>query len=202
MGLMFPTETKSIIEGLLFVSKEPLTLKIIAQIVEIPESDVKMLVEELVGDFNNEHHGISIQLVANGYQMCTRPELSAYIEKLYKPQNSYGLSKAALETLAIIAYKQPITRSEIEVIRGVKVDSSIGTLVEKNLIKEIGRKEGPGRPMLFGTTTSFLKYFGLRDMNELPAPEVFALQHSDPDQLNLEGNQEREIGFENTKGED
>lgn len=186
MGLMFPKETKSIIESLLFVSKEPLTLKTLSNIIEIPENEIKTLVDELFEEYNSREHGINISIVANGFQMHTRPEFAPYIEKLYKPQNSYGLSRAALETLAIIAYKQPITRAEIEAIRGVKADSSIGTLVEKNLIKEVGRKEGPGRPVLFGTTDSFLKYFGLRNISELPDPDKFAVQHGISDQIELE----------------
>lgn len=186
MGLMFPNETKSILECLLFVSKEPLTIKTMAQILEMPENDIMVLVEELVDEYSDPRHGIGIQAVANGYQMCTRPEYAVYIEKLYRPQNSYGLSRAALETLAIIAYKQPVTRAEVEAIRGVKVDSSIGTLVEKNLVREVGRKEGPGRPMLFGTTPSFLRYFGLRDLAELPDPEEFAAKHQHIDQMDLE----------------
>lgn len=189
MGLMFPTETKSIIESLLFVSKEPLALKTLSQILEMPEQEIKVLIHELTVEYNSGSHGINISMVAGGYQMHTRPEFAPYIEKLYKPQNSYGLSKAALETLAIIAYKQPITRAEIESIRGVKVDSSIGTLVEKNLIREVGRKEGPGRPMLFGTSDSFLKYFGLRDLSELPDPETFAVQHGLSDQMEFEQTQ-------------
>ena len=186
MGLMFPKETKSVIECLLFVTKEPLSLKILAQILEMPEGDVSVMVEELIAEYNNTPHGINIQIVANGYQFSTRPEFAPYIEKLYKPQNSYGLSKAALETLAIIAYKQPITRAAVEVIRGVKVDSSIGTLTEKNLVREVGRKDGPGRPMLFGTTPAFLRYFGLKDLSELPDPEEFAARHQRLEQLDLE----------------
>lgn len=185
MGMLFPMETKAILECLLFVSKEPLPLKTLAQITELPESDVQVVMEELTAEYSSGR-GITIQIVANGYQFCTRPEFAGYIEKLYKPQNSHGLSKAALETLAIIAYKQPITRAEVEAIRGVKVDSSIGTLVEKNLVREVGRKEGPGRPILFGTTPSFLKYFGLRDLTELPDPLEFAAGHESVDQLNIE----------------
>lgn len=186
MGLMFPKETKSIIESLLFVSKEPLTIKTLSYVLELPESEIQPLVNELVEEYNLEDKGINMSIVANGYQMHTRPEFAPYIEKLYKPQNSYGLSRAALETLAIIAYKQPITRAEIEAIRGVKADSSIGTLVEKNLVKEVGRKEGPGRPVLFGTSDSFLKYFGLKDISELPDPAKFAVEHGISDQIELE----------------
>ena len=186
MGVMFPEETKSIIECLLFVAKEPLSLKTLAQLLEMPENDITLLVEELAAEYNGGVRGINIQFVANGYQMFTRPELAPYIEKLYKPQSSYGISRAALETLAIVAYKQPITRAEIESIRGVKVDSAIGTLVEKNLVKEVGRREGPGRPVLFGTTPAFLRYFGLKDLSELPDMEEFAARHGEPEQMDLE----------------
>jgi len=103
MGMMFPSETKSILECLLFVTKEPLSLKTLAHIVDLPEDDIKVMMDELVLEYSTGR-GINIQVVANGYQLCTRHEFASYIEKLYKPQNSYGLSKAALETLAIIAY--------------------------------------------------------------------------------------------------
>ncbi len=186
MGLMFPKETRSIIESLLFVSKEPLTLKTLSLILEVPENDIKPLIEELTTQYNSADHGINISIVANGYQMHTRPEFAPYIEKLYRPQNTYGLSRAALETLAIIAYKQPVTRAEIEAIRGVKTESSIGTLVEKNLVREVGRKEGPGRPVLFGTTDSFLRYFGLKSISELPDPEKFAVEHGISDQIDFD----------------
>ena len=98
----------------------------------------------------------------------TKPELAVYLEKLKKVPRQVPLSQAALETLAIIAYKQPITRAEIETIRGVRVDSSLSTLLERGLIEETGRKEGPGRPILYGTTKGFLKYFGLNSLDELP----------------------------------
>lgn len=170
---MFPEETKAIIECLLFVASEPVSLKTICEISGIEKEDAIQIIEELKGEYEGRNRGIRIQEIAKGYQMCTKPQFAEYIERLYKPQSSYGLSRAALETLAIVAYKQPITRGEVETIRGVKVDSSIGNLVEKNLIKEVGRKEGPGRPILFGTTDNFLKYFGLNDISGLPDPEDF-----------------------------
>lgn len=185
MGLMFPGETKAIIESLLFVTKEPLTLKTLSHILELPEREIREMLDELIAEYNTDKHGINIQLVANGYQLYTRPEFAPYIEKLYKPQNTYGLSRAALETLAIVAYKQPVTRAQIEVIRGVKVDSSLGTLTEKNLVREVGRKDGPGRPMLFGTTEKFLRYFGLKDLSELPNPNQFASREEVFDQLDF-----------------
>ncbi len=176
MGLVSAHQTKLIIECLLFVSREPLTVETLARILELPENKVRSLAEELITEYDRKQRGIEIRLVANGYQMYTRPEFAPYIERLYQPQQSSGLSKAALETLAIIAYKQPVTRAEVEAIRGVRIDSVLGTLVEKNLVRELGRKEGPGRPILFGTTPGFLRYFGLRDLSELPDPEEFAGQ--------------------------
>ena len=180
MTVLFPRETKAAIECLLFVSKEPVSVKNMVQILELNEEDVLFLIEELQCEYQDR--GIQIQEIANGYQMCTRPEFAPYIEQLYKPQTSYGLSRAALETLAIIAYKQPITRAEVEAIRGVKIDSSLGTLVDKNLVREVGRKDGPGRPILFGTTPSFLKYFGLMDLDGLPDPEEFLALNSTEEQ--------------------
>lgn len=184
--VMFPEETKAIIECLLFVAKEPLNLKNLSEILELPSAEVKEIVEELKSDYASAKKGMIIKEIARGYQLCTRPEFAPYIEKLYKPQGSYGLSNAALETLAIIAYKQPITRGEIEFLRGVKVDRAVTSLMEKNLIKEAGRKEGPGRPVLFGTTDEFLKYFGLRDLKDLPNPADFISQNNSQDQLGLE----------------
>ncbi|KNZ70803.1 chromosome segregation and condensation protein ScpB [Thermincola ferriacetica] len=178
MTVMFPADNKAAIECLLFVAKEPLTPKNISQIIGIPEEDVKDLVFQLMKEYEREDRGIQVVEVAHGYQMCTKKQYADYIEKLYKPQTHYGLSRAALETLAIIAYKQPITRAEVEAIRGVKIDSSLGTLLDKNLVREVGRREGPGRPILFGTTPSFLRYFGLKDLSELPAPEEFLTQNT------------------------
>jgi len=185
MAVLFPEETKGIIECLLFVATEPVSLKTICEIAEIDKEDALELMGELQEEYRRRRRGLQILEIAKGYQLCTRPEFASYIERLYKPQSSSGLSKAALETLAIIAYKQPITRGEIEMIRGVKVDSSIATLVEKELIKEVGRKDGPGRPVLFGTTPDFLRYFGLKDLKDLPDPEEFIIQNTIEDE-NLE----------------
>ena len=119
-------------------------------------------------DYHRGKKGIQIIEVANGYQFCTHPECGAYIEKLQKTPRNVGLSPAAIETLAIVAYKQPIAKAEIEALRGVSVESSLATLVDKNLIEEAGRKEAPGRPILYRTTKQFLKYFGLNHLDELP----------------------------------
>lgn len=166
---LFPDEAKNAIEALLFVANEPLSVKIIAEILERSPYDVEVLLKEIKADCEKEERGFCLLEVAGGYSFVTRPEYAPYIEKLVKPRLN-TLTQAALETLAIVAYKQPITRSEIDEIRGVKSDRALNTLVERTLIQEIGRKEGPGRPIVYGTTKDFLKHFGLKNLEELPLP--------------------------------
>ncbi|HEX3033210.1 MAG TPA: SMC-Scp complex subunit ScpB [Bacillota bacterium] len=179
MTVLFHDETKAVLECLLFVASEPLTLKRMAQVAEIDVKDAQELINELQQDYRQGKRGLQIIEIANGYQLTSRPELAPYIERLYRPQSAHGLSRAALETLAIVAYKQPVTRGDMELIRGVKVDSSINTLVEKGLVKEVGRKEGAGRPVLFGTTDKFLQHFGLRTPADLPSLEEFMVTASE-----------------------
>lgn len=167
MSTLFPDEAKSIIEALLFVSSEPLSAKNLAEIIERSEEDVLIMLREIRADCERDNRGFCLMEIAGGFLFATRTEHAPYVEKLVKPRLS-TLSQAALETLAIIAYKQPITRSEIDEIRGVKSDSSVATLTERGLITDVGRKDAPGRPVLFGTTPGFLKYFGLRSINDLP----------------------------------
>lgn len=171
MSTLFPDDTKSIIEALLFVSSEPLSVKTLGEILERSEEDVSSLLREIKADCEREGRGFSLLEIAGGYSFATRTEHASYVEKLVKPRLN-TLSQAALETLAIISYKQPITRSEIDDIRGVKSDSSVATLIERGLIQDIGRKDAPGRPVLFGTTSDFLKYFGLRSVADLPVIKV------------------------------
>lgn len=159
---------KAIIEALIFASSEPITSKIISEIVAIDEHTVKQIISDLMEDYRRSKKGIQITEVANGYQYCTHPDCAPYLERLQKVPRNVGLSQAAIETLAIIAYKQPITKAEIESLRGVSVESPLGTLVEKNLIEESGRKDAPGRPILYRTTSKFLRYFGLNDLEDLP----------------------------------
>lgn len=170
MPTLFPDETKSIIEALLFVANEPLSVKTIAEITERSAYDVEVLLKEIKADCERQMKGFCLLEVAEGYSFITRSEYAPYIEKLVKPRLN-ALTQAALETLAIIAYKQPVTKSEIDEIRGVNSDSALNTLLERTLIEETGRKEGPGRPILYGTTKDFLKYFGLKDLKELPSPK-------------------------------
>ncbi|MBO8170637.1 MAG: SMC-Scp complex subunit ScpB [Bacillaceae bacterium] len=169
---------KSVMEGLLFVAgDEGIEAKELADVLEIDTDTVIDLIHDMQADFKRQKRGLQIVEVAQAFQLTTLPEHAPYFEKLaYSPTYS-TLSQASLETLAIIAYRQPITRAEIEEIRGVKSDRAITNLTNKQLIQEIGRAEGPGRPILYGTSREFLEYFGLKSINDLPpVPEL------DPDQ--------------------
>lgn len=162
------TTARAIAEALIFTSSEPISIKTMAMIIGVDERTLKQMVSDLMEDYRQKQCGIQIIEVSNGYQFATNPEYAVYIEKLQKMPRNIGLSQAAIETLAIVAYKQPITKAEIEALRGVSIESSLATLVDKGLIEEAGRKESPGRPILYGTTKRFLKYFGLKDLDELP----------------------------------
>lgn len=164
----------SIIESLLFVSGEPLELKQIASIIECSTNFTKDLMKDMSKLYNEDNRGIKIIDINNTYSLVTKSENSIYIEKLLGINSRQSLSQAALETLAIIAYKQPITRVDIDEIRGVKSERAISSLVEKRLIKESGRLDVPGRPILYGTTEEFLKYFGLQNIDQIPSLSIFA----------------------------
>lgn len=156
------------IEALLFASGQPLSPEKIAGILNIQIEHIHTLIEDMTALMNDEKRGLTIVEVAGGYQLCTKPLFFTIVSKLADIQDS-RLSTAALETLAIIAFKQPVTRQEIESIRGVKADKVIATLLERLLIKEIGRKEAVGRPIIYGTTNEFLQCFGLKSLDDLPA---------------------------------
>lgn len=157
---------KNILKSLLFVSNNPLTLKQFKEVLgEIDIKDIKLALEELKNDTEDSFQVIEI---AEGYQMTTREKYSLWIRKLFQSNKRSKLSTSALETLAIIAYRQPIIKSEIEHIRGVDSTGVIQNLLEKNLIKITGKKKGPGHPFLYGTTLEFLSYFGLKDISCLP----------------------------------
>jgi len=162
---------KAILEAILLAAPDPLPLKRISEVMGLDEKDARILVDDLRKEYQQPGRGLYVQEIAGGYVLTTRPEYAEYVEKLLQPRGR-GLSHAALETLAIVAYRQPITKAEIEGVRGVSVDRSIETLLERRLVRELGRKESPGRPVLFGTTKEFLQYFGLRDVSELPSLTV------------------------------
>lgn len=174
-------ETYRIIEGLIFAAPYPLTVKEISEITEIDEKIVQRLIEDVAARYENS--GIMLRCVAGGYQFVTRPDLKEWVEKLGRKIVNTPLSASALETLAIIAYQQPVTRSEIEQIRGVRADSAINTLLERELIRELGRKDGPGRPIVFGTTDKFLMEFNLKSLDDLPRKNEFPRLTSGSDTL-------------------
>ncbi|MCS7254071.1 MAG: SMC-Scp complex subunit ScpB [Armatimonadota bacterium] len=162
-------QLKRAIECLLFVSDKPLSLNELKEVLEANGELIKGLIGELISEYD-ERSGLAIVEVAGGYQMVTRPEYAFYVSRLRQPRR-IRLSRASLETLAIIAYRQPITHPEIEHIRGVDSSGCIARLLELGLIKVVGRKESPGRPYLYATTERFLETFGLKDLSQLPPIE-------------------------------
>lgn len=159
-----------ILESLLFAAgDEGLTVKQLAKVMEIPEYRAEELLIQLKEEYEeNDNRGITLVQLAGTYQLATKKENAVYLKRLVETPNHASLSQASLETLTIIAYKQPITKAEIEEIRGVKTERPIQTLIAKGFIQEVGRKEGMGRAILYGTTKEFLDYFGLKDIEELP----------------------------------
>jgi len=167
-------ELKPAIESLLFVADEPLPFKQLCKALgEVPESDVLTALQELAADYEARNSGLEVREIAGGWRISTRPQNHEFIRKYLKSRPSARLSLPALETLAVIAYKQPITIPEILEIRGVSSSSAIKTLLEKRLIVTKGRKETVGRPMMYGTSKEFLIQFGLKDLTELPSIEDF-----------------------------
>lgn len=164
---------KAIAEGLLFLSGEPLPLARLAEVLGITVPETRQVIESLKRDYETLPRGMMLREVAGGFQLVSRPEYAEYYVKLSPGAEKGRLSQAALETLAIIVYRQPVTRMEVEAIRGVKCEKAIATLIERRLVKEVGRAEGVGRPILYGTTDEFLKYFGLKSLDDLPPVENF-----------------------------
>ncbi len=166
-------EAKAIIEALLFISGQPLSMAEIKRILELGEAEIKGLLEEFRTEYDMRGSGLQVAEVAQGYQIVTRQQYAPWVRKLANITVSAKLSQAALETLAIVAYKQPAIKAEIEAIRGVNSDGVMKTLLERSLIKILGRREMPGRPLMYGTTKEFLQYFGLKDLSDLPTLKEF-----------------------------
>ncbi len=165
---------KSILESLLFVNERPIEVKEFTEVLGMEKKVIVQKLDELVADYAERDTGVCIVKVAGGYQMCSLPANEEWVRKMFQQKNKQRFSTAALETVAIIAYKQPVTRAEIALIRGVNVDGVMRNLLELGLIKEAGRKEVPGRPFLYITTRKFLEYFGLNSLNDLPKLEEFS----------------------------
>lgn len=162
-------ELKAVLEGLLFSSgHEGININQISEVLEVSKSHVSYLIDELIYDYESQSRGIRIGKSQSNYYLTTKPEHNIYYKKLLSSPNQAKLSQAALETLAIIAYNQPITRVEIEDIRGVNSDRAVQTLVARSLVEEKGRKNTVGKPTLFGTSIDFLTFFGLSTLEDLP----------------------------------
>jgi segregation and condensation protein B len=172
---MSDNNLKSALEALLFASDKPLTIEQIKNALDTKETEqLRAVIQDLKSEYESTNRGMRIAEIANGYQMVTATNFAPFLKKLYKARHVERLSKPALETLAIIAYKQPLTKREIESLRNVNVDGVVKNLLEKDLIRVSGRKKAPGRPLVFATTRQFLEYFGLKSLEELPKMEDFS----------------------------
>ena len=169
-------DAKSIMEALLFITDQPISLRSFVELFdqEFPLQEIHAMADEITRTYQEQASALELREIAGGWQFSSRPEFGPWIRKLLKDRLTYRLSSSAMETLSIIAYKQPITRSEIEEIRGVEVLAVLDTLLERRLIRIAGRKETVGRPLLYGTTPDFLKSFGLNDLEDLPSIESLA----------------------------
>ncbi len=201
-------DAKAVLESILFISGEPVTLDMLRKTVEIDKYNTERLLRELISDYSLRNTGLIIIEVADGFQMVTNPACSPWVKKLLSTSIPKKLTQSSLETIAIVAYKQPIIKAEIEAIRGVNSDGVVKTLLERRLIKILGRKEVPGRPLMYGTTGEFMQYFGLKDLSELPTlkefeevdipepPEAAPESSNDPGTPDDEDSQERVQGQE------
>lgn len=165
--MFFRDHETAALEALLFMAKEPLSVEKLAEIIELTEGEVCELLQDLRRRYTEPVSGLVLVEINEGFKLGTKPELASYVEILYK-QPVQNLSNAALEVLSIVAYKQPITRGEVDFLRGVQSDRALATLTEKGLVHETGRKDGPGRPILYGTTEKFLLHFNFASLSDLP----------------------------------
>jgi len=178
---MNKTEIKKIVEALLFASPEPLTQSKVNGIFSPDSPNLKKIIEQLNIQYNNEDHAFEIRQVSGGYQLVSSDVYEPYIRRMLNRAGRISLSSASMDSLSIIAYKQPISRYEIEAIRGVDSSGVLKTLLGKKLIKIKGRDNGPGRPLLYQTTNTFLEYFGINRLSDLPKlKEITELMDSDP----------------------
>ncbi len=161
----------SLLESILFAAGDTVPVLQLSEIMEISEDEVVAVAEKLNQEYMDKSRGLRVIRLEDSYQLCTAEEFFPYIQKLKEPKRRQNLSPAALETLAVVAYHQPVTRSSVEFIRGVNSDGPVNTLIERGLIEEHGRLDAPGRPILYVTTEEFLRSFGLSSLSGLPDPE-------------------------------
>ena len=184
--LLQTDDAKQIVENLLFITDRPLKPSRIAEVVEtVNAKRVLELIQELAKEYEDTGRSIRILEIGGGYQMCTKPEYGRWVRRLYNEKMTTRLSNAALETLAIIAYKQPVTRAEMEMIRGVDVAAPLDRLLERGLVRVLGKRDTIGRPMVYGTTDEFLRLFGLNKISELPDLQEFAAKQLQEKQEDL-----------------
>lgn len=167
-------QAKAVIEAVLFTMGDSVEIGRLAQVIETGEKETREILDEMKEEYLSEGSGIAIMELENSVQLCTKPEMYEYLIKIASTPRKLALTDALLETLSIVAYKQPVTRLEIERIRGVNCDHALNKLLEYDLVTELGRMDAPGRPLLFGTTEQFLRCFGVKSLEELP--ELSALQ--------------------------
>lgn len=167
-------EIRAILEAILFVSAEPLTVeRCVSVLGQVTKADVRRALGRMELDYRERTGALQLVQVAGGYRLVTRPEYASWIRRLEKAKSQAKLSRSAIEALAIIAYRQPVVRGELEKIRGVETSGVIRTLLERKLVRIVGRKDEPGRPIMYGTTKQFLEHFGLKDLTELPPLREF-----------------------------
>ncbi len=191
---------KYAIEGILFAAGEPVKAAKLAAVLNVSIEDVESAVADLKDEYSRDHRGFNIIDISDGYQICSRPEYYTYIREILGEQRNQPLSNAAMEALAIIAYKQPVTRSMVEKIRGVNSDGCMNRLYERGLIDEAGRLDAPGRPILYKTTDTFLRCFGLRSTADLPPIDLSKLEPGN-DSGDISGSPQKEDPENNKDGD-
>lgn len=183
---------KYAIEGILFAAGEAVKAAKLAVVLDVSIPDVEKAVEELKSEYDRDHRGFHIIEISDGYQICSRPEYYTYIRDILGEQRNQPLSNAAMEALAIIAYKQPVTRGMVEKIRGVNSDGCINRLYERGLIDEAGRLDAPGRPIMYKTTDTFLRCFGLKTPDDLPPINLKNIAPQTGEQMSFEDTENTE----------
>ena len=168
---MTKEKVKSVLESLMFVMGEPLEAKTAAELFEMPTADIVKIFRELASDYEERGSGLCVREMDKAFQLCTNPENDDYIRMLCTPVKERRLSQSSLEVLAIIAYKQPVTKAQIDAVRGIRSDRVLESLMRRELVEERGRSSGIGRPYLYGTTRRFLELFGFESLNDLPLIE-------------------------------
>lgn len=180
-------ELRMALEAILLVVEEPVPANTLAQVLEVAEEEISDALRQLRREYLDDGHGFVLREVGGGWRLYTAPQAAGYVERWVTRDRSGGLSRAALETLAIVAYKQPVTRGTISEIRGVDADGAVRTLLSRGLVEAIGRDDTPGQPVLYATTTTFLEQLGLGSVADLPALSVFAPPGPPPDEPPLDG---------------